>query len=114
MQIEHVARVCHEANRAIQIATGDSKVSPQWDDAPQWQRESAIEGVRKAIDGATHEELHESWCEFKRADGWVFGPEKDEAIKTHPCLVPYGELPAEQKSKDAVFSAIVGALTEGA
>lgn len=113
MQIEHIARVCHEANRAIQIATDDPKVSPSWDDAPEWQRDSAIEGVQKAIDGATHEELHESWCEFKVSDGWVYGAEKDEVSKTHPCLVPYDELPAEQKSKDAVFSAIVGALTEG-
>lgn len=105
-----IARVCHEANRAIQIATGDPAVSPRWDDAPEWQRESAVEGIEKALAGATPEELHESWCEFKRASGWVHGPVKDEVAKAHPCLVSYAELPAEQRKKDAVFSAIVNAL----
>jgi len=54
--------------------------------------------------------LHESWCDFKRADGWVFGEVKDAGAKTHPCLVPYAELPEEQKIKDHLFSAIVTAL----
>lgn len=108
---EQIARVCHEANRVVQIETMDPSTSPPWGDAPSWQRDSAIEGVQKAVDGATHEELHESWCEFKRSDGWVFGTVKDADAKTHPCLVPYGELPDEQKAKDALFSAIVTALS---
>lgn len=111
MDIAAIARICHEANRAIQIETGDEAVSPHWDDAPAWQRESAIEGVEKAIGGATPEQLHESWCDFKRADGWVYGDVKDADAKTHPCLVPYAELPADQIVKDAVFQAIVAAVT---
>ncbi|MCF8784132.1 RyR domain-containing protein [Rhodococcus ruber] len=114
MNTAAIARICHEANRAVQIETGDPAVSPQWNDAPEWQRASAIEGVEKAQAGATPEQLHESWCEFKRADGWVFGEVKDADAKTHPCLVPYSELPPEQRAKDALFQAIVHALSEGA
>lgn len=106
----NIARVCHEANRAVQIATNDPAVSPAWDDAPEWQRDSAIEGVQKALDGATPEQLHESWSAFKRDGGWVYGETKNETAKTHPCLVPYDELPEEQKHKDALFSAIVSTL----
>lgn len=113
MNTAAIARICHEANRAVQIETGDPAVSPRWDDAPEWQRASAIEGVEKAQAGATPEQLHESWCEFKRADGWVFGEVKDADAKTHPCLVPYRELPPEQRAKDALFQAIVQALSEG-
>lgn len=105
-----IARVCHEANRAIQIATSDPAVSPHWDEAPAWQRESAIDGVEKALAGATPGQLHEAWCEYKRADGWEFGPVKDEQAKTHPCLVSYAALPPAQRAKDTVFSAIVNAL----
>lgn len=110
MTIADIAHVCHEANRALQYQGGDL-VSPAWSEAPAWQRDSAIEGVAKAIGGAGPEELHESWCEFKRADGWVYGPVKDDVLKTHPCLVAYDELPERQKTKDYVFAAIVGALT---
>lgn len=113
MKLESVARITHEANRALQIETGDPAVSPGWDEAPEWQRASAIEGVQKAIDGATPEQLHESWCEFKRADGWKFGSTKDADAKTHPCLIDYNLLPTDQKLKDDVFSAIVAALTKG-
>ena len=110
MNNQSIARVTHEANRAVQVETGDPAVSPHWDDAPQWQRDSATEGVEKALDGATPEELHESWCEFKRNDGWVYGDVKDADAKTHPCLVPYAELPADQRTKDTLFQAVVQAL----
>ena len=43
MNIEDIARICHEANRAYCKAFGDDSHLP-WDSAPQWQRESAIMG----------------------------------------------------------------------
>lgn len=108
--IEDVARIAHEANRAVQLVAGDPNPSPHWDTAPTWQRESAVEGVRKALAGATAEGLHQSWCESKVKDGWNFGPVKDAEAKTHPCLVQYSELPEGQKAKDHLFGAIVNAL----
>lgn len=113
MKVEDIARVCHEANRALQITQADPAVSPSWDDAPDWQRESAVEGVEKAVAGATPEQLHRSWCEFKLAGGWVYGELKDaDAMPpTHPCLVDYADLPADQRLKDDLFQAIVSALS---
>jgi hypothetical protein len=105
-----IARVCHEANRAVQIITGDPLPSDHWDDAEDWQRESAVEGVVKAMEGYTPEQLHESWCEFKIADGWGYGEVKDAVAKTHPCLVEYSALPADQQIKDHLFEAIVKVL----
>lgn len=108
-KIDHIARVCHEANRAYCQSIGDhSQVS--WDDAPQWQKDSAEYGVAKAIQGATPEELHESWTAQKVADGWVYGEVKDAEAKTHPCMVPYADLPEAQRRKDGLFGAIVNAL----
>jgi hypothetical protein len=45
-----------------------------------------------------------------RADGWRYGEAKDEGAKTHPCPVPFAELPEDQQRKDALFVAIVQAL----
>lgn len=103
---EACARAAHEANRAYCLAIGDASQLP-WDDAPQWQRDSVIAGVAGALAGNTPEQSHESWLRHKVADGWVYGLTKDVDAKTHPCMVPYNELPKAQKCKDAIFVAIV-------
>lgn len=104
-----IAMVCHEANRALCEAYGDTSQAP-WADAPAWQRESAVRGIQVALEGATPEQQHEAWCADKFAAGWVLGPVKDSTLKEHPCLVPYADLPVEQRVKDYVFGAIVRAL----
>jgi hypothetical protein len=106
-----VARVVHEANRVLQAQTGE-EVSPPYDLAPQWQKDSAILGIHEALAGKSPEELHVGWCVVKLADGWVYGLVKDGEKKTHPCLVPYSELPEDQRIKDHMFSAIVNAFKD--
>lgn len=44
MTPEQIARVVHEVNRAYCEALGDTS-QPKWEDAPQWQRDSAMLGV---------------------------------------------------------------------
>lgn len=112
MSIETIAHVCHDANRALQLEYGDPAPSPLWEDAPEWQRESAISGVRAALAGTTPEELHEAWCSDKVAAGWTYGEVKDSEAETHPCLVDYDALPADQQAKDGLFVGIVDALGE--
>lgn len=110
LSVSAIAQVCHAANRELQILQGDPAPSPAWDDAPEWQRVSAVQGVSAALEGVTAEELHERWCSWKREAGWVYGPVKDATAKTHPCLVPYADLDEGQQTKDHVFAAIVTAL----
>lgn len=52
------------------------------------------------------EESHQVWMDAKIADGWTYGPVKDVEKKTHPCLVPYEQLPKEQRFKDVLFMAV--------
>jgi hypothetical protein len=90
-QIDTIARVCHEANRAYCISLGDTSQKP-WDDAPDWQKESARLGVNLHLSGDHGPEAsHKSWSEQKIRDGWVYGPTKDEVNKTHHCLVDFSE-----------------------
>lgn len=44
--------------------------------------------------------VHEVWSETRIAQGWRYGEKRDDALKTHPCLVPYEELPEEEKVYD--------------
>lgn len=108
---EIIARAAHEVNRAWCLAHGDPSQVP-WEEAEDWQRKSAIRGVRVARGGATSEALHEAWCADKRAEGWTWGPTKDTTVKTHPCLVPYADLPPEQRAKDVLFGAVVRMFDE--
>jgi hypothetical protein len=108
-----VAKTCHEANRAYCKAIGDNS-QPAWEDAPDWQKSSAVKGVKFIWDNpdASPSASHESWLAEKEAAGWVYGPVKDPDATppTHPCFVPYDELPVEQRAKDYIFGAIVRAL----
>lgn len=44
--------------------------------------------------------VHEIWAETRIAQGWTYGPERNDAAKKHPCLVPYNQLPEEEKVYD--------------
>mgnify|MGYP003418737481 CR=1 FL=1 len=108
-KIEICAQGAHEINRVWCLAHGDYSALP-WIEAPDWQKQSAKEGVRVALTGASPQELHASWARDKVKDGWVYGLVKDADAKTHPCLVPYEDLPKVQKDKDFLFSATVKTL----
>ena len=107
-KIDAAARCAHEVNRAYCAALGDDSQKP-WDESPAWQKTSAIAGVMFVIDNpdATPEDNHNSWMAGKLLDGWVYGEKKDPAAKTHPCMVPYADLPIEQQTKDTLFRAAV-------
>lgn len=114
--VEDIARVTHEINRAYCEALGDHS-QPTWERAPDWQRESAIDGVRFLLGHVANggvapgpEASHARWAAVKLRDGWRYGPEKDPQRKLHPCLVPFAELPIEQRAKDYLFRAVVLAL----
>ena len=113
LSTEQIARICHEANKAICEANGDES-QVHWEEAPLWQRDSAIKGVlfAQANPELTAEDQHIAWCNDKWNTGWVYGERKDAKAKTHPCLVRYSELPEEQKLKDIMFRAIVVAASK--
>lgn len=105
---EKIARVCHEANRAWCAAIGDT-TQKSWEDAADWQRDSAVKGVEYRMENrdADPSEQHEAWKDDKVKAGWVYGEVKDEVAKTHPCIIGYDDLPIDQRMKDYIFGSIV-------
>lgn len=113
--IQQIARVAHETNESYCHSIGDHSQT-SWDDAPDWQKDSAINGVifhleahRRGVTPSPSAS-HDSWLEEKRRDGWKYGPVKDPTKKEHPCFVPFDELPVEQRVKDYLFGAVVAAF----
>lgn len=46
------------------------------------------------------ENVHENWALGRIAEGWTYGDVRNDAEKTTPCLVPYSELPENEKEYD--------------
>ncbi|HOJ04130.1 MAG TPA: RyR domain-containing protein [Bacteroidota bacterium] len=105
------AMVAHEVNRAYCQAIGDNS-QPPWDEAPEWQKKSAIFGVlyHLAHPDSKPSDSHDNWMRDKIKDGWTWGPVKDPQKREHPCMVPFDHLPVEQRAKDHLFLAVVRAL----
>lgn len=111
--IIRAAAAAHEANRVYCWSIGDYS-QPTWEEAPEWQRVSAVVGVEAVIrnPAITPGQLHVSWMEAKIKDGWRHGEVKDPDAKTHPCILPYSMLPAQQRVKDMMFGAVVRAVLD--
>jgi hypothetical protein len=111
VHVVDIAKMCHNTNMTICQITGDNSQTV-WEDAEPWQRDSAVDGVVYRLENpnTTPEDQHNAWMQSKIADGWVYGEVKDASLKRHPALVPYDQLPAEQKIKDVLFQNVVDAL----
>ncbi len=109
--LARIAKVCHEANKAFCEKNGDNS-QKYWDEAEEWQRDSAIKGVAFRINNpdAGEDTQHNAWMADKVANGWVYGETKDPVAKTHPCIVPFNKLPKFQQQKDILFCAIVDSI----
>jgi hypothetical protein len=105
-----IARIIHAANAELQRIQDDPVPSLPWDSEPDELRQGVIDNVGRARHGMTAMMLHDMWVRDKAARGWKLGPEKDARLRTHPCMVPYWELPDYQRDKNRLFVGIVRAM----
>ena len=59
----------------------------------------AFEPSADELDLLAREE-HERWARQRRADGWCYGPVRDDEALRHPMLIPYDDLPVDEQQKD--------------
>ena len=46
------------------------------------------------------ENVHDVWAAGRITEGWIWGEKKDAGKKTTPLLIPYRELPENEKEYD--------------
>lgn len=54
--------------------------------------EQLAEGIAKNV--------HEVWAQGRMKDGWTYGDEREDVLRTRPCLIPYEQLSEEEKDYD--------------
>lgn len=112
MKISLIAAIAYSINVAYCASMGDEQLA--WDDAPESVKKGIESGVEFHLNNpnTTPEQSHEEWLRDKEANGWVYDEVKDINNKTHPNIVPYSELPPEQRAKDHLFKATVNLLKD--
>lgn len=113
MNEEAIARICHEAFRALQYELNEPCPADPWDALSPEVKESTIYCVRQVMKGADPQQLHEYWRSYKSQQGWTYGPHRNEVERTHPNMVPHAELRKGEQFKDALMVAITQVLKEG-
>jgi hypothetical protein len=84
-------RICHL------LKTHGYTINPllDWDAAMFTFSPEEVQGMAKME--------HSLWCEWKRQEGWQFGPTRNNENKIHPDLVLWEELPEEEQDKNKDF-----------
>jgi hypothetical protein len=92
--IRHLGWVCY------QMGAGQ----PYNIQATEDQKASLLQGTAFALSNPdlSPQENHDNWMRMKQSQGWVYGPVKDAAKKTHPDLVSFSKLPKVEADKDTM------------
>ena len=106
MNIEKIAEVIYEATRKEAEWSRRRIVPEKWEDRDEaFKRQfvNVIERYLKMGKLPSPEEAHNSWMKRYLEMGWKYGEVRDPIKKTHPDLVPFYELPKDERDKDAIF-----------
>ena len=63
-----------------------------------------LDGDLEELQEAIAENAHDVWAEARMKEGWTYGPERDDAEKKHPDLIPYTALPDSEKEYDRIMA----------
>lgn len=53
---------------------------------------------------AIAENAHEVWAAARKAEGWTYGPVRNDTLKQHPDMLPYSALPDSEKEYDRLMA----------
>lgn len=105
--IEIIAYMVNETLCGFCRSIGEDRLS--WVEMTEEARNSLRSGViyRLANQTISLEDQHKAWLREKSRTGWVFGPNKNDELRTHPSMVAYEHLPQSERSKNEIFVSLV-------
>lgn len=72
------------------------KNEPEWIDPADITLPPDVEELTERL----AREVHGAWARQRLANGWRYGPERNDARREHPCILPYDELSVAEKEYD--------------
>ncbi len=78
----------------------DSKWATSYNDEPTPQQEPEIPEELLPMIEQLAENVHNKWMQTRLEQGWTYSPQRNDTEKKHPCLIPYADLPEEEKLYD--------------
>jgi len=110
MDFETITKFIYEAARKEAEWSKRSIVPEAWEDRDEKFKKQMIDVVRRYIESdqlPSPEEAHNSWMKAYLDMGWKYGEARDTEKKTHPDLLPFDQLPRDERDKDAIFLSLV-------
>lgn len=84
-------------NYLVTVSSNNMKTyTPKPIDLSDVELTEDLNELREAI----AENAHEIWAENRQAEGWTYGPQRDDQLKQTPDMVPYSQLPESEKEYD--------------
>ena len=96
--IEQFKDAWNDSKNYLATITSDSMktYTPKPIDLSDVELTEDLNELREAI----AENAHEIWAEKRQAEGWTYGPQRDDRLKQTPDMVPYSQLPEGEKEYD--------------
>lgn len=97
-QIEQFKDAWNDSKNYLVTITSNSMktYTPKPIDLSDVELTEDLNELREAI----AENAHEIWAENRQAEGWTYGPQRDDQLKQTPDMVPYSQLPESEKEYD--------------
>jgi hypothetical protein len=112
MNHESLARICYDAIRAYGKTIGE--VYLRWPDARPSVRESFAGAVAYLLEApsASVRDLHGHWLAARTQQGWQYAPQRDDARRLHPAMVPWEDVSEREYLKFVLMHRIVDVFRE--
>ena len=110
MKKEKIAKIIYEATRIEAKWSERSIVPEKWENRDEKFKKQFIDIIDKYLSQEklpTPEEAHNSWVQSYIDMGWKYGEKRDVEKKTHPDILPFSQLPKDERDKDAIFLVVV-------
>ena len=100
-QLSDFSKAWHESrNYMVRVLRSAEDYEPHPLDLEDVPLTDDLLELREAI----AENAHEVWAAARKAEGWTYGPVRNDALKQHPDMIPYSALPDSEKEYDRLMA----------